>query len=217
MVGDVVVKLLRPEQARIALANDVALVGGRPGRDDLRIKLIRLGARLGERALEAAAEGERLRFPRREELEIDGDLAAGGDVQDVVQGRLGAGPGRVHRGALAVHDIAVERVLHVRRRVGGAEEALLVGIVLREQRHGLRAIGRGREPVFEVAERLVLHRDHAVARERELRLHLDVLARAAPGPEVAEPELRQQVQRGRRGAPVGDGQADERVIGAVFA
>jgi hypothetical protein len=62
------------------------------------------------------------------------EAAAGRDGGPEPRRGLGATSRGVHRTHLAVHDAAMERVLHVRAVVDGPrEEALLVGFVLRKE------------------------------------------------------------------------------------
>ncbi len=124
--------------------------------------------------------------------------------------RLGAHPLRVHRLAATVHDVVVKRVLDPPARVGDAIEALGVGLVVREQKLG-GALPRRRRVPPPLAERLVFDAD-AVAVRRQARLAPVPLALAAPGPRVARPQGRQEVQRRGVGAAVRDRDTNEDIV-----
>ena len=143
--------------------------------------------------------------------EIDGDFASGRNGEDVVQRGLRAGLRRIHRGGLAVHHGAVKRVLDEGRRVRRTGETPVVGVVFREERSGHRAVGGRREVQREIAQRLGLRGNGSGAVEGTRRFDRDVFAFAAPGPEIAEPPWREQVQRGGGGTAVRHGQPDQRV------
>ncbi len=134
-------------------------------------------------------------------------VSPGADQAHVVRRRLGPGAHRIHGVLPAVDDEGVDAVLHVRRRVGLAEQARGVGLVLGEQ-HPLR--GRAVQPVrLQRPVRRLQHRPRrAGVIERDQRL----LLVAVPRPVVLEPERRQQVQRRRLGPAVGGADADQDVV-----
>ncbi len=55
-------ELLRPEQARVGLPGDQALLGAKLGGDDLGVELVALSLPLGHDLLKTFAEGLRGRF-----------------------------------------------------------------------------------------------------------------------------------------------------------
>ena len=143
------------------------------------------------------------------QAEVDRRRPASRDLQPVVRGGLRADAVRVHRVRAPRDDVLVERVLHPGRRVRRAEESRLVGLVVGEEQH--RRAGRasgGGDP-----------RDACSPDDRRRALAVQPgtrpvsLPRASPRPGVAKPERRQHVQRGRLGAAVGDGEADQDVVG----
>src|SRR5262249_33693080 len=151
------------------------------------------------------------------------DRTAGRDDGAVMDAGPGAGLPRVDAG-FAVDDAAVEGVLDERAVVAGvgAEEALVVGLVVGEQQ---AAAGRGVEEAAAEAvldqQRLQRHGAGVVGDEAEGvgggRSGLDDGARqrfGGPRPGVAEPEVRQDVQRRGVGAAVVRRDADADVLGA---
>ncbi len=158
-------------------------------------------------------------LPRRlaRQAQANARRPARGHFQAVVHRRLGAPPRRAHRPGVAVHQVLVETVLEGGARPGsvpgglpgrGAEETPEVALVIAEQQRGRRPRRSrlGVEP--EDAQLRVLGAD----RSRGRRQRRPRLARAPPRPGVAEPELRQQVERRRLGAAVVDGDPEEDVL-----
>ena len=140
-----------------------------------------------------------------------------GDFAAVVGAGFRAARRRVHRGAVAVDHEAVERVLREGRPVRRAEEPLEVGVVLGEQQLRVAAgsgVPRGiAQPVARqpVVSQLGVARLHGVGRDRrDLRSRLTGL----PGPGVAEPQRRHEVEGRRLRAAVGRGDPDQDVLGA---
>jgi hypothetical protein len=125
---------------------------------------------------------------------------------------LGAGARRVHRLAAAVDQVLVERVLHVGRGIGDAEQPRGVGLVVGEQELGRRAVrrGSGDEPI--ATEARVVGENAAVDIDRQVRFPPVALVGRAPAPGVAKPQRRQQRERGPLGATVGDGDADREIV-----
>ena len=93
------------------------------------------------------------------------------------------------------------------------KSALGVGLVLGEEQLG-GAVGAGaRRRAGSAPSDGVLGDERRRASRARSRLRPVALAGAAPRPGVAEPERRQQVQRRRLGPAVGDGDADQDVVG----
>src|SRR5215469_17086675 len=103
----------------------------------------------------------------------------------MVRGRLGASSQWVHRSSVAVHDIFVEGVLEIPRCLH-IIEALLVGLVLAEQKLMLRL-----RIQLVHAERSMLSQDGPVSLRNQRRL----FARFGPRPGVTKPELREYMDR----------------------
>ncbi len=149
---DVVVVLLRPQQAGQALAHHRRGVVGDVGWNDGGVELVGLALARRHRVVEVGERrraGEVLGTPRREP-QADGDALAGGHRQRVVGGGLGAAAGRVHGVGASVHDGLVDAVLGV-ERPGDAEQAHRVGFVLGEEQ---RRVALGVEPAAAVAHGL---------------------------------------------------------------
>jgi hypothetical protein len=99
----------------------------------------------------------------------------------------------------------------VRSVSGDAEEALQVGLVLGEQQLGRRPGRFAVEPSPPVARRIQL--DDRGAANRVDRAHARLRGRAVPGPGVAEPRRRQQVERRRLGTAVEGGHLHHQIFG----
>ncbi|OPZ01129.1 MAG: hypothetical protein BWZ10_03513 [candidate division BRC1 bacterium ADurb.BinA364] len=97
-----------------------------------------------------------------------------------------------------------------------AEDALDVGFVFREEKRGNRIARSAVETQDEAAQRFVLGRDRGVARALEPGLEPAAFVAAAPGPGVAEPERRQDMNRRARIGAVGDFDADQNVVGRIL-
>ena len=199
-----VVVLLAPQHAGQRLAMHPALIVGERLRRDPLVEFVGVGDPALERLLEAA---KGLIDPRGRQTEADGLASAGGHVEGVVGGRLGAHLGGVDRLAAARDGVGVERVLDVRGRVGLAPETGGVALVLGEEQ--LRS-SIAREPVL--AELVVGGLDDARPRLAQRGLGLVV----APGPGVAEPERRQDAKPGRLRPAVVHGDANENVLRALL-
>ena len=178
------VELLAPQHARDGLAVHPALIFSQRWRRDPLEELVGVGDPSLEDLLEAA---EGLVYPGGRQPQADGLASAGGHVERVVRRRLGPGLGGIDRFAAARDDVLVERVLDVGRRVRLAPEPAGIGLVLgEEQLRGALAV----EPVL--AELMVGGSNDARPRFAQRRLRLVHL----PRPGVAEPQRRQNTQRG---------------------
>ncbi len=124
--------------------------------------------------------------------------------------RFGAFVLRVHGLLPTVDDVVVDAVLDVRAAVGHAEDALGVGLVLREQQ---------RRVAFAVEVSLSergMDRLNDARRSGADLLQGRPIGGAEPGPFVAEPQRRQDVDlRGLRAAVV-DGDLDQQVLGPLL-
>ena len=179
---------------------DPALIfGQRAGRDPV-VELVGVQEPLAERVLEGRSE----RHARRPggQAKADHLASAGRHVDDVAGRRLGAGLRRVHGALLACDHEAVERVLHVRRRIGRAPQPCGVRVVLGEQQ--LRG-AVARQGVVAKLGMEGRHRSAGFAQERFRVL-------VSPRPGVPEPQRRQEVQPGGLGAPVVDRHPDQDVV-----
>src|SRR2546425_3069592 len=133
------VELLAPEHAGQGLPHDVGLIGVERVRCDGRVELVGfLQARRND-VLEpfskwtgAVGRSQRGRGNLREAEPNDLALARA-DAQVIVRGGFRPLLVRVHSLTLAVDEVVVDAVLDVRAAAGGSEDALRVGLVLREQ------------------------------------------------------------------------------------
>ena len=114
-------------------------------------------------------------------------------------------------GRRAVQDVVVDPVLRVRRALVRVEELRGVRLVVAEQQRGSGAVGTRADDELEVPEQRVVDVDRARAGP-QLRHGLVV----APGPGVAEPDRRQDVQRLGVGPGVGHLHRHEDVVRAVL-
>ena len=200
--GDVVViELLAPDHAGERLAHDRGLVVGRASRAERGVVLVGLARAVGERAIEARAEVGRgaLILPREPQPQLDGGTRR--DGQAIPARHLRAPALGVHR-RRAADDVIVDAVLRVRRLRRRPEQARGVRFVLAEEelRRCAGGIGPRREPP--AAEAFLLReRGRGARRRRGSTGRANALL---PRPPVAEPQRRQHVQLGGRGAGVAD-------------
>jgi hypothetical protein len=130
--------------------------------------------------------------------------AAGRHRPQVKPGRLGAVAAGAHRLGAAVDDVVVERILEVAGRWATPEQSREIGLVVAEQQpigcFEFDAVG---------AELLVLgqHESGAPILQRRLR------NAGRPAPDVAEPDLRQDMNRSRLRPAVVDGDPHEHIVG----
>ena len=179
---------------------DAALVlGQRLGRDP-RVELVGVGHALPEHLVECR---EAALCGAVGQAQAEGLASAGRDVDGVMGRRLRPGLRGIHRAAVAANDIAMERVLHVRRRVRLPPEPLRVALVLREQQVGA-AVAREH-----VLAQFGMRGQDAPLRMTQVWLG-SVIARR---PGVPEPQCGQQVQLRRLRAAVVRRDADQDVLG----
>ena len=133
--------------------------------------------------------------------------AARVDRVAIVRGGFRALPLRIHGVLLALHKVIVDAVLDVGGAVRDPEDPLRVRFILREQERDVPIAIQ-----IELAQRGIFRRDHLVALgPTRLSEHGPVAARR-PGPEITEPERRQDVDLSRLGAAIVDGDLDEDVL-----
>jgi hypothetical protein len=141
------------------------------------------------------------------EAQPDLSAPAGVDGDPVMRGDFGPRLGGIHRIGQSVDEIFVDRILDPGTRVRLAEEPLGVCVVVGEQqRRALVAV--------EVAlTQLGVGRGHVADVSRTFQSPQSELGCVtAPGPGVAKPERPKHVERGGRGAAIGDGEKDEDVL-----
>jgi hypothetical protein len=120
------------------LALHVAHVGRNVERRDPLVERVGFGLARVERRIERRSE-RRIVDLARAQPQAHGHRLAGTDRERVVRRRLAADVPGIHGLVVAVHEIFVERVLHVRLRVGRVPQALRVRLVLGEE-HFLRRL-----------------------------------------------------------------------------
>ncbi len=198
-----VVVLLAPEHPGEGLAHDVRLVGAGLGRRDRPVELVGIGDARREHLVDRGAVEQGC--GARAVVHADHGRSVRGDVQHVVGGRLRSRLVGVHRVEAAVHDVLVERVLHVGSGVRRSEQALVVRFVLGEEERRCAFA-----PELPRPERRVLGDDRA----RRTRAHRPLLLPVPP--HVAEPQVGKDVDRRPLRAAVGQGDADRDVLGLVL-
>ena len=212
----VIVKvLLGPQHAgeRLAHHPGAVLIRLHGGGHDRGIELVGLLApRLEDRIEVAERLGRRLRR-RAHQAQADDVRCAGPDADLVVSRRLRSFLRRVHRRRITVNNEIIDAVLHVGRGVRRCEQAGVVGLVLREQERHLAFTVE--EVVLQgfLKQRIgVVGVDGGMALGAGLFQHR-LRAAPRPRPRVAEPQRGENMQGGRRGAAVADGDLDQHILG----
>ena len=203
-------ELLGPEEPRVRLPRDAPLLLRQAVGNAGRVERVGFGPARGEGAVEPGAEG----FPRRSrirtEAQADDDLPFRGDFQPIERGRLRPRARRIDGVAAAADDVLVEGVLDVWRRVWASKETRGVRLVLREEE--LRRDRRLFDEEPEPAHALVIGRERAAAPGDDGGLAPVAFAGPSPGPRVAEPEGREEIQPRRLRTAIGDRDPDEHVV-----
>ena len=201
------VELLGPEQPRERLAHDALGIVRELLRDHRRVELVRLAQALGEYDVEVLAECAP--WDRRVgESQAHRDALPGGQGHPVARRRLRADGRGVDRVFFPIDDASVDAVLHVRARVRLAPEPLAVRLVLGEEELG-RPLAV--EPAW--AQRFVLGLDQRVVRDRAAGAKDGARGGGIPGPGVAKPHRREEVQPCGLGAAIRRGDPDQEVVG----
>ena len=205
------VDLLRPEERSEGLPLDELLVGARRLGLDRRVELV--GLRLPP-VHDRVHVRERIRQALRGEAQADHPGASGRHDGTVVHAGLGPQLVRAHA-VFAVHEVAVERILHVGTPAPGlgTKDARSVRLVVREERPASlggvevsrpQAVGE-LQPADRRSRPLVRHEGED-ARSRVPHPDVRLCARLPrPRPRVAEPEVGEEAERRRLRAPVPHG------------
>ena len=169
-LGDIMVKLLAPQQTSRRLMNDIALRIVELREDDRVVVCARLADAVGEDFFKRRAQRFGWRFLFREETERHRLRLAGRNMQHVMQRRLRAGHRGVHRGGFSVHDVFVEGVLSERPLRTRAPQRARVRLVFREERG--REFSRRITSRLEgkTAEHLLVQREAVLVLQRDRRL-----------------------------------------------
>jgi hypothetical protein len=151
ILDHVVVILLRPQQARQRLARNTPGIVGHRSREDFGVVLVSFAAAQIDHRVELR---ERLAVARCDVVQTQAECRArsGCDCRGVAGCRLGAAFGWIDGVRLAVHDVAVEGVLAV-RRISVAEQPLRIGVVLGEHQVGGCVAVQPAPAVLRVVER----------------------------------------------------------------
>lgn len=212
---DIIEKLLGPQQAGIPLAADQALGVRDAFGNDFIVEIIALGGAAGEGFIELLEAGETVGFTHGMQAAAHGDGFPGRDDEAEVGSSLGAlGLGR-NGVFIAMDQVAMKGVLDVGTRIGGAAEALGVGVVFGEKPFQLRP-RRGRiDQKAELAQR-VMQSAQSLGNADDDWFAGKVFPIDVPAPGIAKPQGRQDVDgRGGRAA-IGDGDAPKNVFRAAL-
>ena len=189
------VDLLAPDESRARLSQHLHLLGGRLGRCERGVELVRISLPGRHRSTEGAG-GPLLRGLLRAGLSFSAveqesklGATAGRDGEHVVERGLGTDAVGVD-GRQRRDDVIVDPVLRERRDGAPSRRRGGVRLVLAEQRRGGRPVGAGSRLQPVTRERMV--RDEQAA---AVPLDPRTRRRSAPRPRVAEPQRRQHVER----------------------
>ena len=201
------VGLLGPQQPGRALANHLRGVGAERRRRQHGVVLVGLAQALAEGRVEARHRIVELIRRTRRQPQAHGRGLAGLDVEQRVRRRLGPLLGRIDGVTAPLHHVVIDAVLLVRGRIGLAPQPVAVGLVVGEQQlAGALTVEKA------LAQLRVPRGDDRTARVVQgfqLRARRAVVH--APG--VAEPQVRQQVQRRRLRSAIDRAHPDEDVLG----
>jgi len=210
--------LFAPEHAGDALLEDaevfvVELADGFAQGGEILVHFIDAG---GEGLVEVAVEQFGGSFFLGGEAETQDDLAAGGDGEFIPGGAFGADGVGADGVEAFVDEAFVKGVFYIGGVLFNVVEAAGVGFVFGEEpfERGLAVGGFGGED--EGLEFGVFASDAVGAGGGEAGLEGAAFVLAAPDPGVAKPESGQHVEGGGVRAAIGEGEADEGVVGAGF-
>ena len=209
VLDDVVVELLRPEQAGVGAPGDKAFTIGKLGGQDGPVERVALRSTSGEDLLEASdVDGADL--VRTLQPQAEHARTARGKYDLEPCRRLCTDEVGVHRlGPSADHPV-VEGILHVRAGVGRPMQADMVGLVLGEEQRRSGRLAEDFPPV--TSEGLMLAVDLDFRDRPHPRPWCAAFVGAVPGPGVAEPERRQEMDRRVFRPSVDDLDADEQIL-----
>lgn len=179
----VVVVLLAPQHPSQSLAEDATPVLVEIGRGERLVEGIGLGPAPHERPVEAVAEG-RARGGGGTQSQAHACRATGRDLQPVVRRSLGADCRRVNGVGPPVQQEVIDPVFDEAAWILAAEQTAVIGLVVGEKQ--LRRAFALQVPDTEF--RMAGGDGTAISRQHGL------LDARLVGPEVAEPQRRQQVQ-----------------------
>jgi hypothetical protein len=209
ILDDVMVELLRPEQAGVGAPGDEAFTVGKLGGQDGLVERVALRSTLGEDLLEAGdVDGADLVRTLQPQAEHARTARGKHDLEPCR--RLRPDELGVHRlGPSADHPL-VECILHVRAGVGRPMQADMVGLVLGEEQRRSGQLAEDFPPVASEGQMLAVDLD---LRDRpHPRPRCATFVVAVPGPGVAEPERRQEMDRRFLRPGVDDLNADEQFL-----
>src|SRR5437762_435814 len=201
--------LVGPEQPSECLTRDAAGTRTwRRGRDEV-IERVGFALALRECALERSAEGAGARRPVRETKTYNPCFSRSQDLF-VARRCLGYRLRRIDGIPIAADDIGMKAVLHVRRGIGRAKEAPRIAFVFAKENFRIPLRGKPHLP-----QRGMFRSDYLGTRgPRQPKGWFGIAG--APGPGIAKPKSREEMQR-RLIRPAVDGaNPDEYVVYVCF-
>ena len=217
VVDDEFVELLGPEQSGVALAADHGVLGVDLIRQDFLVKRVALRDPGRQRFFKAVQSGDAVVFVHGMEATANHDGGSGGNLKLPVGCALGAALGGIHGIGFAIDDATMKGVLGVGGGIFRTEDALQVGLVLREQP---LAFAGG---TFGLAVKDHLTQFFVAEPDRTEFLvpfqggsQLTFLVAASPGPNVAKPDAGQHMEWSCFLPVIGDGDFPEQVVGAAL-
>ena len=203
------VELLAPDQPGICLERNLARLLVHALRHHMLVELITLRDALVHDLIKVQ-EGRRCTLLKRPQAQLHRRLLARLQIQHKVPRTLRPAQLRIHHTRLALHHMLVEGILHKLVLIRLPEELLVVRRILREDQ-ALAAL-----VVFEVQavfpQRLTAQPDAARALLPQQRLRLPRQMPPAERPDIAKPNLWQQMQLRRLRRPVRHRDTDQNVV-----
>ncbi len=197
----VIIILLGPQHAAKGLALDETRLGIVDAVLQRAVEFVGLGAPPLHHRREIA---EPAAIPAQPDPHLD--LPTGRHAEAVMRARLGAEATGVDRGAVAGHDKVVDRILG-EPRSGKPPQPVRVAFVVAEQQFRRAVADQPKRREIGVRD---VYRVVPVRRETRFR------SAGVPYPDVARPELRNEAQRRRIGAPVIHRQLHQDVVDAAL-
>ena len=209
----VVVELLGPKQPGVGLEADLAGFGIKAAGEDAVVVGLALGGAGGDDFIEAV-EGIAARQSGLAEAEAHGGGLPWLKCQDVVRRGFGAARAGAQRLVVAPDHAVVKGVFEMDAGGRVFEAAEEVGLVVGEKKPAAaRGVG-GIEVEAVIPQRLAFEQQPVRIFLTDDRLFRTGDVIRSPRPDIAKPNLRQQVERGRVRGAVGDRVADEYILRA---
>ena len=132
-------------------------------------------------------------------------------MQRIMGGHFGARERSIDRALVAMNEVVVKRIFDVGGAIWDVEETSEIRFVLREEQIGM---ARAKKPALAVLP--VLEFNAGSARKAGGRSRNRAAQILAPGPGVAKPELREDVERSGFGPAIHSGDSNENVLDVGF-